>query len=62
MAREFETQAEERAYKLGLQDAEADQPEKLTIPKIRAMTAEEVAARIDEANAVVAAGGNDDEA
>jgi hypothetical protein len=61
MAREFATEAEKRAHNLGRQDAEAEQPEKLTIPKIRAMTTEEVAARLDEVNAVLVGAGDDAE-
>ncbi len=60
MPREFDTDAERKAYDLGREDerqaAEDEQPEKLTIPRIQKMTTEEVAARIDEVNAVLAEG------
>ncbi|HEV3047731.1 MAG TPA: hypothetical protein VGY13_10255 [Solirubrobacteraceae bacterium] len=65
MQREFETEAEKRAYNLGTIDGEqavreqAENDDKLTLERIKGMTAEQLAPRMDEVNAVLAAAGDD---
>lgn len=64
----YKTQEAKDAYQQGLADgkaaAEADEPDKLTLQQIKAMSVEEAAERLDEINDVltepVTAGGGDD--
>ncbi len=60
--RTFDTDAEQKAYDQGREDEkaaieaekEAAGNEKLTIPRIQRMSQEEIAARLDEVNEVMA--------